>query len=229
MKINNPNLKFRTAITGTNNPKKILLHHALHPSCDIFDIHTWHIGNGWSGCGYHYFIKRNGSVWIGRTENLPGAHCKENHMNFNSISICLEGCYESYIPQGTTKDLWQKEGPTPEQLQSTKELCQSLLKKYNLKIADIEPHCKHATYKKCPGTWDYNNFIKNINTKTVEPVNKKELTWKEILKLYTNDFDTWEKALVTAIATAKQDSNLGDLEIFKYFPDLIQQIYNRQK
>ncbi|GAB5990026.1 N-acetylmuramoyl-L-alanine amidase [Clostridium tetani] len=84
------NLKFR-GLTYGNNPRKIILHHAATTSCSIEDVHTWHLHNGWSGCGYHYFIRKNGSVYKGRQENYLGAHC----INYNSISIgiCVEGNY----------------------------------------------------------------------------------------------------------------------------------------
>lgn len=99
----------------------------------------------------------------------------------------------------------------------------------------VHPHKKWSN-KYCPRIilnegWE--QFVRDIDTfrqtAFAKPVNADELTWKEILKLYTNDFDTWEKALVTAIAAAKENSNMGDLEIFKWFPELITQIYNRQK
>ncbi|RXI73901.1 peptidoglycan recognition protein family protein [Clostridium tetani] len=90
MNIIDSNLKFK-GLTYGNNPRKIILHHAAATNCSIEDIHTWHLHNGWSGCGYHYFIRKNGSIYKGRPENSLGAHC----INYNSISIgiCVEGNY----------------------------------------------------------------------------------------------------------------------------------------
>ncbi|RXI44168.1 N-acetylmuramoyl-L-alanine amidase [Clostridium tetani] len=96
MKIIDSNLKFR-GLTYGNNPRKIILHHAEAINCSIEDIHTWHLHNGWSGCGYHYFIRKNGNIYIGRPENSLGAHC----INYNSVSIgiCVEGNYMvEYMP-----------------------------------------------------------------------------------------------------------------------------------
>ncbi|EJO5349448.1 N-acetylmuramoyl-L-alanine amidase [Clostridium botulinum] len=88
MYIINPNLRFR-GLTYGNNPKMIILHHAEASSCSIQDIHSWHLNNGWSGCGYHYFIKKDGTIYKGRPDNAIGAHC----LSYNNISIgvCMEG------------------------------------------------------------------------------------------------------------------------------------------
>lgn len=90
MNVIDSNLKFR-GLTYGNNPIKIILHHAAATNCSIEDIHTWHLHNGWSGCGYHYFIRKDGSIYKGRPETSLGAHC----INYNSISIgiCVEGNY----------------------------------------------------------------------------------------------------------------------------------------
>lgn len=60
------------------------------------EIRDWHInGNGWSDIGYHYVIRRDGSVDLGREESVPGAHCKGH--NHDSIGICLVG---GRLPEG---------------------------------------------------------------------------------------------------------------------------------
>ncbi|MBO0573715.1 N-acetylmuramoyl-L-alanine amidase [Clostridium botulinum] len=88
MYIINSNLKFR-GLTYGNNPKMIILHHAEASSCKVEDIHSWHLNNGWSGCGYHYFIKKDGSIYKGRPDKAIGAHC----LSYNglSIGVCMEG------------------------------------------------------------------------------------------------------------------------------------------
>lgn len=51
------------------------------------------------------------------------------------------------------------------------------------------------------------------------------LDWKEIIKKTTSNPEQWEKAINTAVNVAKADGDLGELEIFKYLPDLIEKIY----
>ena len=54
-------------------------------------IDTWHRkDNHWKfGIGYHYVIRRDGTIEPGRPEWMIGAHCL-NH-NAHSLGICYEG------------------------------------------------------------------------------------------------------------------------------------------
>ena len=92
MNIIDSNLSF-SSLTYNNNPQKIVLHHAEASSCSIYDIQSWHKANGWSGVGYHYFVRKDGSIYRGRPENAQGAHCPG--ANTCSIGICAEGSYTS--------------------------------------------------------------------------------------------------------------------------------------
>lgn len=90
MNIIDVRLKFKSLTYG-NKPSKIILHNADASSCTIQDIHQWHLQNGWSGCGYHYFIKKDGSVYKGRPDGAIGAHCQGS--NNGTLGICFEGKY----------------------------------------------------------------------------------------------------------------------------------------
>jgi len=71
---------------------KIIIHcAATYPDQDInaATINKWHLERGWSGIGYHFFIKRDGQVEIGRSLEIAGAHTKGE--NSNSIGICYAG------------------------------------------------------------------------------------------------------------------------------------------
>lgn len=72
--------------------KYIVVHcSATPPSQDIgfTEIDKWHKQRGWSGCGYHYIIRRNGTIEIGRRLNKAGAHAYG--YNRKSWGICLVG------------------------------------------------------------------------------------------------------------------------------------------
>ena len=58
-------------------------------SVDAEEIHSWHKDNGWDGIGYHYVIKRDGSVEEGRPLYWTGAHVRSH--NAYAIGICLVG------------------------------------------------------------------------------------------------------------------------------------------
>lgn len=90
MNIIDVGLKFKSLSYG-NKPNKLVLHHAEASKCTVQDIHSWHLSNGWSGIGYHYFIRKDGSVYRGRPDGAIGAHCQGS--NTNTLGICFEGNY----------------------------------------------------------------------------------------------------------------------------------------
>jgi len=79
------------------NITKIVIHCAYtRPDMDVgaAEIRRWHVdpppkGNGWADIGYHFVIRRDGTLEIGRPLARAGAHVT-NH-NANSIGICLVG------------------------------------------------------------------------------------------------------------------------------------------
>jgi N-acetyl-anhydromuramyl-L-alanine amidase AmpD len=70
----------------------IILHHAAGSTLSPDDIHRIHQGNGWSGIGYHFYVRKDGSIYRGRPINSTGAHVS----NYNSqcLGICFEGNFE---------------------------------------------------------------------------------------------------------------------------------------
>lgn len=64
---------------------------ATKPSMDIGlrEIRQWHVQQGWLDVGYHYIIRRDGTVEIGRPHDVVGSHVKGH--NFESLGICMVG------------------------------------------------------------------------------------------------------------------------------------------
>lgn len=98
-------LNWRFPLTPLNLPgvKYIILHHAEAETATPEDIHEWHLerDNGtWAGFGYNEYIRKDGSVYIGRGDNI-GAQC----LGYNSISygICCEGNYETETEMPTAQ------------------------------------------------------------------------------------------------------------------------------
>jgi N-acetyl-anhydromuramyl-L-alanine amidase AmpD len=59
----------------------------------VEEIRRWHRQRGWMDVGYHYIIRRDGTIEIGRPNTAPGAHARGfNHV---SLGICLVGGVES--------------------------------------------------------------------------------------------------------------------------------------
>lgn len=64
---------------------------ATRPSMDIGvkEVRQWHKAKGWSDIGYHYIIRRDGTVEKGRPEANTGAHVAGH--NADSIGISMAG------------------------------------------------------------------------------------------------------------------------------------------
>ena len=104
-------------------------------------IDSWHRkDNHWKlGIGYHYVIRRDGTIEPGRPEWLTGAHCV-NH-NAHSIGVCYEGGYDARGQPADTR--------TAEQKASMRRLLEDLHRRYPKALIlghnDLNPH------KDCPG------------------------------------------------------------------------------
>jgi N-acetyl-anhydromuramyl-L-alanine amidase AmpD len=71
---------------------EIIIHcAATKPSMDTdaATIDRWHRERGWLKIGYHYVIKRDGTVETGRERDEVGAHAKGH--NSKSVGVCLVG------------------------------------------------------------------------------------------------------------------------------------------
>lgn len=144
MVIHDANLTFRGLSPNGGKQKKIdsiILHHRAGNG-DVESIHKQHLANGWWGIGYHYYIRKDGSIWRGRPEHWVGSHAgSSNDYNKHSIGICFEGNFET-------------EQMTDEQVKSGRELIEDIEDRYSIK--QILGH-KDVAKTVCPGAnfrWD---------------------------------------------------------------------------
>jgi hypothetical protein len=74
-------------------PEYIILHTVAKKGLtELSEIDKWHRDRGFTnGVGYHYYIRKDGTLDFGRDEDEAGAHCIEQGMNSKSIGICMEG------------------------------------------------------------------------------------------------------------------------------------------
>ncbi len=91
MKIIESDIKWTGVLSKRSRTDYIALHHAEASKCTVQDIDLWHKQNGWAGIGYHFFVKKDGTVYRGRPIDSMGAHV--SGMNDRSIGICAEGKY----------------------------------------------------------------------------------------------------------------------------------------
>lgn len=134
MKIIETNLVFRGAMSNRSATRRIILHHAEAKTCSAQQIHQWHLANGWSGAGYHFLVRKDGSVYRLRPENKVGSHAKG--ANSDSIGICFEGNFMT-------------ETMSAAQINAGRELVAYLKNKYG--ITKVQRH-KEVCSTNCPGT-----------------------------------------------------------------------------
>lgn len=105
----------------------------------VSDIDRWHRAKGWkNGCGYHYVVRRDGSIETGRPLEMQGAHCL-NH-NPHSIGICYEGGLDVIGKPADTR--------TPQQKKALRELLQQLRQQFPMAL--IVGHNVFNPMKACP-------------------------------------------------------------------------------
>ena len=73
----------------------------------VSEIDRWHRAKGWKCCGYHYVIRRDGTIEKGRPLEEVGAHCQ--YHNQYSIGICYEGGLDAAGKPADTRSVAQKE------------------------------------------------------------------------------------------------------------------------
>lgn len=124
-----------------NKPKVLVFHHAASKELTPQQINDMHKKKEWAGIGYHFYIRKDGTIYRGRPENAIGAHIKGQ--NKDTLGICLEGNLE-------------EEEPTEEEIKALEDLSTYLIVKYN--INRVQGH--GDTYDTlCPGK---NFAIENV-------------------------------------------------------------------
>lgn len=110
-----------------NEVKYITIHcSASRPnqSHGVDEINAMHIARGWNGIGYHFVIRRDGSVERGRSIYKTGAGVFG--FNRNNIHICYEGGLDDNGKPADTR--------TPEQIHAMDDLVADCLKKCPLAV-----------------------------------------------------------------------------------------------
>lgn len=138
MKLRYPDLQFG-ALTERTITNMIVIHHTGERDIDASaeQIHNWHLNNGWSGIGYHFVIRKDGTIEVARPEWAVGSHAYGE--NYHTIGIHLSGDFESATP-------------TVEQIESCAALVADLCRDYNITIDrdHIVGHCDLMSTD-CPG------------------------------------------------------------------------------
>ena len=92
MNIIKPNYKWAHALSPRALTTHLILHHLGAETSSPEQIHAYHLSKGWAGIAYHYYIRKDGSVYAGRPEGMCGGHT--TNWNYCAIGICFEGNFE---------------------------------------------------------------------------------------------------------------------------------------
>lgn len=134
----NLNFGYLTRRTYTN---LIVIHHTGGADIDASaeQIHDWHLNQNppWAGIGYHFVIRKDGTIERGRPVDTVGSHAYG--YNAHSIGIHLSGDFETAFP-------------TMAQIEMTAMLIANLCADYCIPIdkAHICGHCDLMATD-CPG------------------------------------------------------------------------------
>lgn len=129
-----------SSLTERDVTDMIVIHHT---GCNDIDasaeqIHGWHINNGWAGIGYHFVIRKDGTIERGRPEWAVGSHAYGE--NSHTIGIHLSGDFTQAYP-------------TTEQVEKCALLIANLCEDYGIPT-DREHIVGHGELMStdCPGT-----------------------------------------------------------------------------
>ena len=133
MQIIETNLPTNGSFKRRNSTDEIILHHAEASRASVEEVNRWHLERGWTGIGYHFYVRKDGKVYRGRPEWAVGAHAQGH--NSRAVGICCEGSYMTEtMPQA--------------QLTALKDLIRTMMAKYP--GAKLLRH-KDVNSTDCPG------------------------------------------------------------------------------
>lgn len=132
MTVKTPSYAWHGTLEKRKKTAVVVIHHRGGTG-DAASIHAQHLANGWTGIGYHYYIRSDGQVFAGRPDDTVGAHAAGH--NSDSIGVCFEGNFEIT-------------SPTKAQIASGKALLSGIFSRYG--VLSVKRHgdlCATA----CPG------------------------------------------------------------------------------
>ena len=103
MNVIKPKWMWKSGLGTRHSTDYIVLHHAAARACSPYQVDSWHKANGWSGIGYHFFIRKDGNIYEGRPVWAVGAHA--SGYNDRSVGFCVEGYFdEEYVMPDAQKE-----------------------------------------------------------------------------------------------------------------------------
>lgn len=138
-----------SSLTPREATTRIVIHHTGNPVDDDLSaeqIHASHQAQGWAGIGYHFVVRKDGTVELGRPVDCVGAHAE----GFNYCSIGIHICGNFNLAE-----------PTEAQINALPMLIADICDAYGLVASDsIVVGHRDLMATECPG----NNLYKRMDT-----------------------------------------------------------------
>jgi len=119
-------------------------------------IDAWHKARGFKMIGYHAGCTPRGERFIGRPDEMVGAHVKFH--NANSLGYCNVGSDLGITP-------WF---PTQAQYEDCAAWCREKMAKYGISITNVKGHRDDGPTS-CPGPFDVHGRLKKMIAKEPQP------------------------------------------------------------
>jgi N-acetylmuramoyl-L-alanine amidase len=162
----------------------VVMHYsATYPEQDIgaAEIDKWHRDRGFARIGYHWVIRRDGSVEKGRDESHVGAHVRG--MNTGKIGVCVVGGLDRATGPNVGVD-----NRTPAQIAAQIKLTRQILARHPGAL--VVGH-RDLVATQCPAydaaAWWQSVVSQPVTPKPVDdspaPVGERQTDWLALLKL----------------------------------------------
>ena len=196
-------LQFAKPLENRPATNFLVIHHTGSGADNDIDasaeqIHSWHLNNpGWAGIGYHYVVRKNGTVEQGRPHWTIGSHAYGK--NSESIGIHLSGDF-------TTAS------PTEAQIENTALLIANICTDYGLPIdrQHVFGH-REVGESSCPGDVLFgmlDTIVGKANFYRYGPPEAQDKAWQEdlgkIQKELTSRFESEEKVEMQRYNTVEE-------------------------
>lgn len=197
MTIKGIDYKWNGTLVKRESTEYIILHHRAGNG-DVQSIHNGHLSNGWSGIGYHFYVRKDGTIYRGRPIEMVGAHC--TGQNTCSVGVCFEGNFE-------------RETMSDEQIKAGNELIWYIKSLYP--YAEIMRHCDFNETA-CPGKkFPFDKISKNdidgeIKTMQQPLETGNDIVWELMNGKHKIEITEVQRA-VKAIDDAKKNENFSSL------------------
>lgn len=169
MAVKETHFQFRETLLLRPKTDMIVIHHVGIPDGDTSAaaIHRAHLANGWAGIGYHYVIRKDGTIERGRPLATVGAHAEGQ--NYHTVGINVTGNFE-------------KEIPTPAQIHSLEGLVAWICKIYSIVPgpSTIVGH-RDVNSTDCPGRNLY-SLLPQIRKDVARKLNGMDSSYEDKLK-----------------------------------------------